>query len=131
MTSSPPSPASDDPVNESSSTDDEEANARRETDIRERDAFSKRLRECDDDDEQTKKKFKPEPVSQDSDRSKSRRAYLEKRKDKKVQELEDELADEKRLFEGVKLTKREQELLMYFNEENMRDKYNFKFFKFF
>jgi len=116
MTSSPPSPASDDHVNESSSTDDEEANARRETDIRERDAFSKRLRQRDD--EQTKKKFKPEPVSQDSDRSKlsveelrkkSRRVYLEKRKDKKVQELEDELADEKRLFEGVKLTKREKE----------------------
>jgi pre-mRNA-splicing factor ATP-dependent RNA helicase DHX16 len=108
MTSSPQSPASDDRVNESSSTDDEEANNRRETDIRERDEFSKRLRKRDD--EQTKKKFKSEPVSQDSYRSKlsveelrkkSRRDYLAIRKDKKIQELEDELIDEKRLFEGV------------------------------
>ena len=78
------SPAPDDRLNESSSTDDEEADVRRESDIRERDAFAKRLRQRDD--EQTKKKFKSEPVSQDSDRSKlsvaelrvkSRRVYLE------------------------------------------------------
>ena len=55
MTSSPKSPY-DDRMSESSSTDDEEANARRESDIRERDAFAKRLRQRDD--EQTKKKFK-------------------------------------------------------------------------
>jgi len=103
-------------MNESSSTDDEEANVRRESDIRERDAFAKRLRERDDED--TKKKFKSEPVSQDSDRSKlsvaelrvkSRRVYLEKRKDQKMVELEQELRDEEFLFKGVKLTKREQE----------------------
>ena len=116
MASSPKSPSSDDHLNETSSTDDEESNAVRESDIRERDAFSKRLRKRDD--EQTKKKFKTEPVVQDSDRSKlsveelrkkSRRVYLETRKDKKIQELEDEIKDEEYLFKGVKLTKREQE----------------------
>jgi pre-mRNA-splicing factor ATP-dependent RNA helicase DHX16 len=110
------SPTSDDRMNESSSTDDEESNIRRESDIRERDAFAKRLRQRDD--EETKKKFKSEPVSQDPDRSKlsvaelrvkSRRVYLETRKEKKVHELEEELRDEEFLFKGVKLTKREQE----------------------
>jgi len=90
MNSSPKSPASDDRMNESSSTDDEEANNRREANI------------CERDDEQTKKKFKSEPVSRDPDRSKlsveelrkkSRRVYLETRK-KKVQELKDKLRDE-------------------------------------
>jgi pre-mRNA-splicing factor ATP-dependent RNA helicase DHX16 len=59
-----------------------------------------------------------EPVSQDPDRSKlsveelrkkSRRVYLETRKDKKIDELKAELADEEYLFKDVKLTKREQE----------------------
>jgi pre-mRNA-splicing factor ATP-dependent RNA helicase DHX16 len=118
MTSSPPSPASDDHMNESSSSSssDEETNAHRESDIRDRDAFSKRLRQRDD--EQTKKKFKSEPISQDSDRSKlsvkelrkkSRRVYLQARKEKKIQELEDALADEEYLFKDVKLSKRERE----------------------
>ncbi|CAF1622309.1 unnamed protein product, partial [Adineta ricciae] len=115
MASSPQSPSLDDRMNDASSTDDEEADARRTTDLRERDAFAKRLRERDE--EQTKKKFKTEPVASDPDRSKlsvqelrnkSRRVYLANRKDKKLQELEDELADEDYLFKGVKLSKREQ-----------------------
>ena len=110
------SPASDDRMNESSSTDDEEANTRRDSDIRERDAFAKRLRKRDE--EQTKKKLKTEPVSQDPDRSKlsvaelrvkSRRAYLQIRKEQKIQALEEEVRDEKVLFPGVKLSKREEE----------------------
>ncbi|CAF1244026.1 unnamed protein product [Adineta steineri] len=115
MASSPQSPSVDDRSNESPSTDDEESNARRETDIHERDAFAKRLRKRDE--EQTKKKFKPEPVSHDTERSKlsvdelrkkSRHVYLAARKDKKVEELKQELADEAYLFKDVKLTKREQ-----------------------
>jgi pre-mRNA-splicing factor ATP-dependent RNA helicase DHX16 len=116
MTSSPrsPSPSFDDRMNESSSSDNEESNTRRETDIRERDAFAKRLRQRDD--EQTKKKFKPEPVSQDPDRSKSsvddlrkksRHVYLKTRKETKVRELEEALADDEYLFKDVKLSKRE------------------------
>jgi pre-mRNA-splicing factor ATP-dependent RNA helicase DHX16 len=116
MASSPQSPSFDNRLNESSSSDDEESNARRENDIHERDAFAKRLRKRDD--EQTKKKFKSEPISQESERSKlsveelrkkSRYVYLKGRKDKKIQELEEEIADEEYLFKGVKLTKREQE----------------------
>jgi len=116
MASSPQSPSFDNRLNESSSSDDEESNARRENDIQERDAFAKRLRKRDD--EQTKKKFKSEPISQESERSKlsveelrkkSRYVYLKGRKDKKIQELEEEIADEEYLFKGVKLTKREQE----------------------
>ncbi|CAF0887126.1 unnamed protein product [Adineta ricciae] len=116
MASSPKSPSSDDRMNDASSTDDEEADARRTTDLRERDAFAKRLRERDE--EQTKKRFRTEPVAHDPDRSKlsvqdlrnkSRRVYLANRKDKKLQELEDELADEDYLFKDVKLSKREQQ----------------------
>ena len=118
MASSPKSPASDHRMDDSTSSDDEEANTRRETDLRERDDFAKRLRQRDE--EQTKKKFKSEPVSRDPDRSKlsveqlrikSRREYLATRKEKKVKELEDELRDEEYLFKDVKLTKREQENL--------------------
>ncbi|CAF4681087.1 unnamed protein product [Rotaria socialis] len=110
------SPPSDHQQNQSSSSDDDETNTRRDADIRARDAFAKRLRERDDD--QTKKKFKAEPVSHESDRSKlsveelrkrSRHVYLKSRKEKKIDELEQELADEDYLFKGVKLTKREEE----------------------
>ena len=120
MSNSPESRALDDRLNDSSSSDDEESNARRQADIRERDDFAKRLRQRDD--EQTKKKFKSEPVSQNSDRSKlsidelrkkSRRDYLAVRKDKKVKELEDEIRDNEFLFRDVKLTKREEEDLKF------------------
>ncbi|CAF0812927.1 unnamed protein product [Didymodactylos carnosus] len=86
-------------------------------DLKERDEFSKRIRERDD--ERTRKKIKYENVkiedeanrrkqlSTDDLRKKSRYVYLAERKDKKVNELEAELADEKYLFEGMKLTKRE------------------------
>ena len=110
----------DDHLNESSSTDDEEANARREIDIRERDEFAKRLRQRDD--EQTKNKVKSEPLSRDSDRSKlpvedlrktSRRSYLEKREKKKLDELEADLADEEYLFKDTALTKREKDIIKF------------------
>ena len=92
---SPPSP-SDDHMNESSSTDDEESNALRETDIRDRDAFANRSN-----------------LSVAELRVRSRRVYLESRKEKKVKELEEELADEEYLFKGVKLTKREEEEIKF------------------
>ena len=120
MTSPSQSPSIDDGSDKSSSSDDEEANAHRETDIRERDAYAKRLRQRDD--EQTKKKFKSEPVPQDSDRSKSsvedlrkksRQVYLKTRKDTKVRELEEALADEEYLWKDVKLTRREQEEIKF------------------
>ena len=109
-------------MNESSSSDDDddESNARRESDIRDRDAFAKRLRQRDE--EETRKKFKSEPGSHDPDRSKlsvaelrkkSRRVYLEARKEKKVRELEDELVDEEFLFKDVKLSKREEEEIKF------------------
>jgi pre-mRNA-splicing factor ATP-dependent RNA helicase DHX16 len=116
MASSPPSPALDDPADNSSSSHDEESNVRCESDLRERDAFAKRLRQRDD--EKTKKKFKTESTTQASDRSalsidelrkKSRRVYLASRKDKKMQELEDELADEKYIFGDETLTDRERQ----------------------
>ncbi|CAF0919413.1 unnamed protein product [Rotaria sordida] len=120
MAASPPSPSFDNQTNQSSSSDDEEANAHRESDIRERNEFTKRLRKRDD--EQTKKKFKSEPVSRDPHRSKlsveelrkkSRRVYLAARKDKKIHELEEELIDEEYLFKDVKLTKREEENIKF------------------
>lgn len=121
MAASPESGPSDNEMNQSSSSDDdEESKVRREQDIRERDAFAKRLRERDDDD--TKKKFKNESVSHDPDRSnlsveelrkKSRRVYLATRKDKKLKELEDELVDEEYLFKNTKLTKREEENIKF------------------
>ncbi|CAF4952546.1 unnamed protein product [Rotaria sp. Silwood1] len=120
MAASPPSPSSDNQMNQSSSSEDEETNDHRESDIRERDEFTKRLRQRDD--EQTKKKFKAEPISRDSDRSKlsienlrkkSRHVYLASRKDKKLIELEQELADEVYLFKDTKLTKREEENIKF------------------
>ena len=117
MASSPESPALDNrPDEDSAASDDEESNARRQTDLKERDAFAKRLRERDE--ENTKKKFKSEAVSQSSERStlsidelrtRSRQVYLKERKEKKVQELEDDLLDEERLFKHVKLSKKEQQ----------------------
>ena len=116
MAAAEQSPSRDDLSNDGSMSDREESNADRETDLRERDAFSKRLRQRDD--EQTRKKIKSDNVSQESDRSKlsieeqrkkSRRVYLASRKEKKVQELEDDLADEEYLFKGVNLSRRERE----------------------
>ena len=110
----------DDHLNDSSSTDDEEANARRDKDIRERDEFAKRLRQRDD--EQTKKKLKHEPLSRDSDHSKlpveelrknSRRSYLVRREEQKLGELEADIADEEYLFKDTALTKRERDIIKF------------------
>lgn len=97
-----------------SSSDDEEKEALREEDIRERDAYAKRLREREE--EQTKKKIKTEPPTKTTERSQSsieelrktsRRDYLDKRKDAKVEELKAEIRDYEYLFKDVKLSERE------------------------
>jgi pre-mRNA-splicing factor ATP-dependent RNA helicase DHX16 len=116
MAASPESPSQQHRSDNDSMTDDEEANSRRESDLRERDAFAKRLRQRDD--ENTKKRFKSEQTSGNVERSKisieqlrkeSRRHYLAHRKEDKVKQLEEALADEERLFKDEALTRRERE----------------------
>jgi pre-mRNA-splicing factor ATP-dependent RNA helicase DHX16 len=69
-------------------------------------SFDNRLNESSSSDEQESERSK---LSVEELRKKSRYVYLKGRKDKKIQELEEEIADEEYLWKGVKLTKREQE----------------------
>lgn len=101
------------PSDSSESTDSTEEE--RKKDIKERDEFSKRLKEKDDTktrkivDAQNKKSFdeaakRLKLESEDKEklvphlRIQSRRKYLEKRKDDKVAELEADILDEEYLF---------------------------------
>ncbi|KAL3688626.1 hypothetical protein R1sor_014935 [Riccia sorocarpa] len=107
--------------------DEEEAAAERarEEDLREKEDFEARLRERDEaatkrmmepklsrrQEEEAKKRAEAEnikdliPVMRET----ARQTYLKNRKQKKLDELRDSLEDEEYLFEGVKLTAKEEE----------------------
>lgn len=111
----------------SSSDSVDSAEETRRRDIKERDEFSKRLKEKDESktrkivEAQTSKKAFEEAAKrlklEHEDREKlvpklrvqSRRDYLAKRKDDKVAELEADILDDEYLFEEAKLTKKEKE----------------------
>lgn len=111
----------------SSSASADSAEEERKRDIRERDEFSKRLKDKDDTktrkvvEAQTSKKAFEEAAKrlklEHDDREKlvpklrvqSRRDYLAKRKEDKVAELEADILDDEYLFEESKLTRKEKE----------------------
>ncbi|EDV98738.1 pre-mRNA-splicing factor ATP-dependent RNA helicase DHX16 [Drosophila grimshawi] len=118
----------------SSSSSAEEPDSEEESrlkDLRERDEFSKRLKERDEERtrkvveatggrkaiEEATKRLKLEHEDRDKIvphlRVQSRRQYLEKRKDDKVAELEADILDDEYLFEDSVLTKREREERQY------------------
>ncbi|CRK93483.1 CLUMA_CG007019, isoform A [Clunio marinus] len=111
----------------SSSDSVDSAEEERRRDIKERDEFSKRLKEKDDTKtrkvvesktnkrayEEAAKRLKLQHDARDKLipklRVQSRREYLAKRKEDKVAELEADIVDDEYLFDEVKLTKREKE----------------------
>ena len=111
----------------SSSASADSAEEERRLDLKERDEFSKRLKEKDDTktrkvvEATTSKKAFEEAAKrlklETEDREKlvpklriqSRRDYLAKRKDDKVQELEADIIDDEYLFDDSKLTRKEKE----------------------
>lgn len=103
---------------------EDSAEEARRRDIKERDEFSKRLKQKDEDrtrkvvEAQSKKSFEEAAKrlrleTEDREklipklRIKSRRDYLEKRKEDKVAELEADIHDDEYLFEDAKLTEKE------------------------
>lgn len=110
-----------------SSVSDDSAEEERKRDLKERDEFSKRLKDKDDTktrkvvEAQTSKKAFEEAAKrlkiehEDRDnlvpklRIQSRREYLMKRKEDKVAELEADILDDEYLFDASKLTRREKE----------------------
>lgn len=99
-----------------SSSDSESAEENRLKDIKERDEFAKRLKKRDEEKvkkvvegsskrsyEEAAKRLKLEAEDRDKIlpklRVQSRRKYLQKRKDDKVVELEDDIADDEYLFD--------------------------------
>merc|ERR1712038_1223645 len=80
-------------------------------DLEERDAFAKRM--INKEHEMTRKRIQEEMDERDAGldfddiRIKSRREYLKKREEDKMVELEQEIKDDKWLFSGQKLTRRE------------------------
>ncbi|XP_077283485.1 DEAH-box helicase 16 lethal (2) 37Cb [Arctopsyche grandis] len=112
------------PSSSSSSESVDSAEELRKKDIKERDEFSKRLKEKDDGKtrkivessdkrayEEAAKRLKVEAEDRDKMlpmlRVQSRRKYLEKRKDDKVAELEADIVDDEYLFDEQILTERE------------------------
>lgn len=99
-----------------SSSDSDSAEESRKKDIKERDEFAKRLRKRDEEKtkkvnetsskrsyEEAAKRLKLEAEDREKIlpklRIQSRRKYLQKRKDDKVVELEDDIADDEYLFD--------------------------------
>ncbi|CAG4944483.1 unnamed protein product [Colias eurytheme] len=107
-----------------SSSDSDSVEESRLKDLKERDEFTKRLRKRDEEKvkkvtevtskrsyEEAAKRLKLEAEDRDKIlpklRIQSRRKYLQKRKDDKVVELEDDIADDEYLFDESVLTERE------------------------
>ncbi|CAK9295337.1 unnamed protein product [Gordionus sp. m RMFG-2023] len=101
----------------------DEAEAERIKDIKERDAFVKRLKQRDIKKREEKRKSKQKKEGEESIEEKktklpklrieSRRKYLEKREKEKVLELEADLVDEQYLFDETELTLKEKLDIQY------------------
>ncbi|KAF3331470.1 putative pre-mRNA-splicing factor ATP-dependent RNA helicase DHX16 isoform X1 [Carex littledalei] len=97
---------------------DQEERAQLEKNMRERDAANTRkLMEPKISKEQQEEIVRRSKAYEKDDindlRKHSRRAYLDKRKEKKLLEIEDEIRDHEYIFEGVKLTEAEERELRY------------------
>ncbi|XP_078181009.1 pre-mRNA-splicing factor ATP-dependent RNA helicase DEAH1-like [Carex rostrata] len=97
---------------------DQEERAQLEKNMRERDAANTRkLTEPKISKEQQEEIVRRSKAYEKDDiydlRKHSRRAYLDKRKEKKLLEIEDEIRDHEYIFEGVKLTEAEERDLRY------------------
>lgn len=116
----------------SSSSESEDSDEKsRLKDLKERDEFARRLKKKDENktrkivestsskraSDEAAKRLKMDTEDRDTAvqklREKSRREYLAKRKDDKVQELEADVVDDEYLFEYSKLTEREKKELIY------------------
>ncbi|XP_078489439.1 pre-mRNA-splicing factor ATP-dependent RNA helicase DHX16-like [Ciona intestinalis] len=113
---------------ESSSSSDEwdREEKEREKDLKERDEFSKRMKEKDE--AKTRKIVDAQKVKNERDienipiedlRKKSRREYLKMREEVKMQELVDDIKDEEYLFDNEEITEKEKRDLEY--KKKVRD----------
>uniref|UniRef100_H2YMB0 RNA helicase n=1 Tax=Ciona savignyi TaxID=51511 RepID=H2YMB0_CIOSA len=113
---------------QSSSSSDEwdKEEKERENDLKERDEFSKRMKEKDEaktrkivDAKKAAKERDIENTSMEELRKRSRREYLKMREEMKMQELVDDIKDEEYLFGAEEVTEREKRDLEY--KKKVRD----------
>ena len=106
-----------------------EREAARQRDLEERDAFAERLRKADEEatrkivEDSGSKRLREEAEFRagvdaaterdlvDAQREKARQVYLEKREADRITLLEEEIADEEFMFEGIEMTERERRAL--------------------